>query len=299
MGDGTDDRIILKAGALEAALSPALGGALLHFCADGTDLLRRTPPGATDPLAMACFPLVPYANRIAHGRFAFDGAEHRLPLNFGDHPHSIHGFGWQAKWTAKETAATHVTLIHDHDGGMGWDWRYRAEQHVALTRSQLSISLSLWNRSDRPMPAGLGFHPYFAADDATRLDFVARGVWLSTPDMLPDREAPADALRDWSKSAPILGESLIDNSYSGWTGSATVTRGDGRKLTLRGEGTDWLHVYRPPGEAFFCLEPVSHMPDAINRGGMRVVAPGDRIAIGMTIAVDKDDEALSKTAAIA
>ena len=57
---------------------------------DGVDLLRRAPDGADDPLAMASFPLVPYANRIAQGRFAFDGADHQLPRNFGDHPHSIH-----------------------------------------------------------------------------------------------------------------------------------------------------------------------------------------------------------------
>ena len=35
---GEEDRIILKAGALEAALSPSLGGALLWFAADGADL---------------------------------------------------------------------------------------------------------------------------------------------------------------------------------------------------------------------------------------------------------------------
>ena len=84
---------------------------------DGVDLLRRAPDGADDPLAMASFPLVPYANRIAQGRFAFDGADHQLPRNFGDHPHSIHGFGWQASWTAKATGADHVLLVHDRQTG--------------------------------------------------------------------------------------------------------------------------------------------------------------------------------------
>ncbi|BBD96898.1 aldose 1-epimerase [Sphingobium amiense] len=289
----------MRAGALEAALSPSLGGALLGFSAYGADLLRRTPHGATDPLAMASFPLVPYANRIAEGRFVFDGAAHQLPLNFGDHPHSIHGFGWQAKWTAMETGPAHVTLIHDHAGNAGWPWAYRAEQRIALTPSHLSTSLSLLNESDRPMPAGLGFHPYFAADARTRLSFAADRLWLSTPGMLPEREAPADTLGDWSQPAPVQGESLIDNIYSGWSGTAMIMRGDGLRLTLRGEGADWLHVYRPPGEAFFCLEPVTHMPDAINRDGMAVLTPGERLTVGMTIAVDKDDEALSDSAAIA
>ena len=289
----------MRAGALEAALSPSLGGALLGFSAEDADLLRRTPQGATEPLSMASFPLVPYANRIAHGRFVFGGTEHQLPLNFGDHPHSIHGFGWQAKWTAMETGPAHVTLIHDHAGNAGWPWAYRAEQRIALAPSHLSISLSLLNEGDSDMPAGLGFHPYFAADKDTRLQFGARSLWLSSPDMLPDDEAPADALGDWSHPAPVLGDSLIDNIYSGWNGAATVMRGDGLRLTLRGDGADWLHVYRPPGESFFCLEPVTHMPDAINRGGMAVLAPGERLTACMTITIDKDDEALSDSAAIA
>lgn len=248
---------------------------------------------------MASFPLVPYANRIAEGRFDFDGANYRLPLNFGDHPHSLHGFGWQAKWTAKATGATTAQLVHDHGGDAGWPWPYRAEQQVALTALQLSISLSLFNAGDRPMPAGLGFHPYFMADAATTLRFGARSLWLSTPDMLPDREAPAGALGDWSRPAIVRGDRLIDNVYGGWDGAATIERGDGLRLTLTATGADWLHVYRPPGSADFCLEPVSHMPDAIHRGTMPILPPGDTASLSMTIAIDKSDQTLPKSDAIA
>lgn len=254
--------------------------------------MRRAPDAADDPLVMASFPLVPYANRIAHGRFTIDGADYRLPLNFGDHPHSIHGFGWQTYWTAKATSASSALLAHAHGGDAGWPWPYRAEQQVALTASALSMSLSVENVGDRPMPVGLGFHPYFAADAATTLRFDARGLWLSTPDMLPDREAPADALGDWSRSARVQGDHLVDNAYVGWSGDAIVERGDGLRLTVSATGADWLHVYRPPGEAFFCLEPVSHMPDAINRGGMAMIAPGETARLSMTVAIGKIDAPL-------
>ncbi|WP_347567219.1 aldose 1-epimerase [Sphingobium sp. BYY-5] len=284
---------------MEAALSPAIGGSLLRLTLDGADLLRRAPEGTDDPLAMASFPLVPYANRIADGHFAFGGQDYRLPLNFGDHPHSIHGFGWQAAWTAKATDGTSAHLIHEHEGDAGWPWPYRAEQQMAITPSDLSMSLFVENRGDRPMPVGLGFHPYFVADDATTLRFDARSLWLSTPDMLPEREAPADTLGDWSRPATVRGDSLIDNVYGGWGGVATVERGDGLRLTLTATGADWLHVYRPPDAGFFCLEPVSHMPDAINRGGMATLAPGAVARLSMTVAIDEIDQALPKSASIA
>lgn len=241
---------------------------------------------------MASFPLVPYANRIADGRFAVNGTHYQLPLNFGDHPHSIHGFGWQTNWTAKATSAASAELVQAHDGDAGWPWPYRAGQQVTLTPSALSMSLSVENVGDRPMPLGLGFHPYFATDAATTLRFDARSLWLSTPDMLPEREVPADALGDWSLPAIVRGDRLIDNVYGGWSGSAIVTRGDGLRLNLTAIGADWLHVYRPPNSADFCLEPVSHMPDAINRGGMATVAPGAVAQLSMTIAIDRIDRTL-------
>jgi aldose 1-epimerase len=124
-------------------------------------------------------------------------------------------------------------------------------------------------------------------------------MWLATPDMLPDREAPADALGDWAAGARVSADVLIDNVYGGWDGPAVVTRGDGLRLTIRATGAPFLHVYRPPGEPFFCLEPVSHLPDAINRGGMPIIAPGACACLSMTIEIDKYERALPNSAAIA
>lgn len=264
---------------------------------DGVDLLRRAPNGSADPLAMASFPLVPYANRIAGGRFAFDGQDYQLPRNFGDHPHSIHGFGWQTPWTVSETDGASARLVHDHDGMAGWPWAYRAEQRVVVTPDAFTMALSLTNVGDRAMPAGLGFHPYFLADARTTLAFDAHSLWLSTPDMLPDREAPADALGDWSRPAPVLGGSLIDNVYGGWDGTAMIERGDGLRLTMTATGAEWLHVFRPPGGTDFCLEPVSHRPDSINHAeGMAILPPGETMRLTMTIAIDR---ALPKSTGIA
>jgi aldose 1-epimerase len=45
----------------------------------------------------------------------------------------------------------------------------------------------------------------------------------------------------------------------------------------------------PPGSSFFCAEPVSHMPDAINRSDadegerMHVLQPGETLSVAMRI----------------
>ncbi|WP_255245609.1 hypothetical protein [Sphingobium sp. D43FB] len=81
---------------------------------------------------------------------------------------------------------------------------------------------------------------------------------------------------------------------------AIVERGDGLRLTLTASGADWLHVYRPPGSDAFCLEPVSHMPDALNRAdGMAIVVPGATHSLSMRIEIGKSDQVLPKSAGIA
>ena len=63
---------------------------------------------------MACFPLVPYANRIANGRFAFAGDEVQLRRNWDRDPHPLHGQGWRSAWT-----------IEHERRGAGHDWHSR------------------------------------------------------------------------------------------------------------------------------------------------------------------------------
>ena len=63
--------IALAAGDWRATLKPERGGAMLTLDWRGRPVFRPTPEDATDILETACFPLVPYANRIADGRFHF------------------------------------------------------------------------------------------------------------------------------------------------------------------------------------------------------------------------------------
>ena len=290
----------MKAGAAEAVLAPAVGGSLAALRFAGADILRPAAANNVDPLQMASFPLVPYTNRIAHGRFRVGGRDVRLPLNFGDHPHSIHGLGWTSAWHVEALTQNSAHLTHHHGGQDGWPWAYEAQQHFTLSDNAIEMRLMLRNISDAPMPAGLGFHPYFQADEGTSLQFQADRLWLATSDMLPVQEIAADALGDWSAGAPVRGDRLIDNVYGGWNGSAAVQRGDGTRMLLSAVGADWFHVYRPPFSSVFCLEPVTHMPDAVNRpGGMESVEPGAEKTLSLRIAVSQADEVLPQRDKIA
>ncbi|ODP38758.1 hypothetical protein BFL28_01335 [Sphingomonas turrisvirgatae] len=266
-------------------MQPELGASIAALDHEGRTVLRHAGDTPADPLDSGCFPLIPYANRIAHGRFGWDGTTHRLPLNFADHPHSLHGIGWQRRWTVAQHDAGRVALTLDHDGGEGWPWRFRAVQAVTLSPGVATIELSVANCEAARVPAGLGLHPYFPCDAATRLKARAREAWLSDETLLPLEPVPASTFGEWAQGAAVQGDTLIDHAHDGWDGTARIEQAD-HVLTLRAQGASAFHLYRPPGMDFFCFEPVDHLPDAINRGGMKRLAPGETRTLTLALAID-------------
>src|SRR5438874_2009814 len=95
--------VVLRAGTSEAALAPAVGGAVAWYRTDlGARRIDWLRPATVEqivsggPEAMACFPLVPFSNRIRDGRFSFAGRAICLPRNVPGQAHVEHGHGWQA-----------------------------------------------------------------------------------------------------------------------------------------------------------------------------------------------------------
>lgn len=279
--------IKLAEGEWTAELRPDLGGAITALRRARRDVLRPTPEDATDPLETACFPLTPYANRIAGARFVFDGCEVRLPVSDRFAPHALHGDGWLKPWTVVEAQADRVVLTLDGGDDAHWPWAYGVRQTVSLSAEGLRVELSMTNASDTPMPAGLGLHPYFPRPEGARLTAAATGVWTGE-DIVPDQLAVPAEVADWRDQVvdEAAGARLIDNAYDGWTGLAVMADADGE--TRLAASTDRLHVYAPQGKAFCCLEPVTHRPDVFNQaapgdGGFVVLAPGESLSLWMTV----------------
>lgn len=275
----------LSAGSWEAVVAPERA-AILSLMHAGRHVLRPTPPDAGEPFATACFPLVPYANRIASGTFAWEGKIHHLPCNHPAQAHPLHGVGWLATWQVTAAEGESVSMAMDYPGGAEWPWRFRAEQRITLGDSGLTIELAILNEDDATMPVTLGFHPYFAKAPGDRLRFAARGMWLSNEEHLPTAHTAADHLGDWSGGGVLERPHLVDHCYTGWTGSAVIARATG-DVFLEADDMRALHLYVPPKEDFFCAEPVTAMPDAVNHGRAETLAPGARRRVAMRIGLSR------------
>jgi len=286
-----DSLIVLRAGRAEAGVAPAIGGSLTHFhWSDRSGTMpwlraTRMEDADTGPAdRLACFPLVPFSNRIRKGRFTFGGRTIALPLNQLPQPHAEHGHGWQAVWTPVTRTDDTATIEYVHAAD-AWPFPYRAQQAVAITEDDLRVTLSIENTGTQTMPAGLGLHPYFPATPRCTLATAVDAMWATDVEVMPTALVAADPRFAAGDGLP-LATTPLDNAFTGWRRSATIRWPERRaRLVLDADGPlGFLVVYSPPGEGYFCAEPVSHCTDAFNLAaqgrhdtGMLTLAPGDSI----------------------
>ena len=259
-------------------LAPSAGGAISRFCVDGIDLLRRM---ASSDIASgrgnnaAAYPLVPFSNRIANGRLDFEGETFSLKPNWPGVAHPMHGDGWSHGWDVLQADAqsAEIAYLHEPAGAEGgWPFRYRARQNYRLEPDRLIVTLAIDNLEDRVVPAGLGLHPFFLREEDSELACGTEAVWQTDAEVLPVKRVPVPVEWDFSKPRRV-NEVVLDNCFDGWTGKATVLW-PSRRLRLDLEASEpFRHVviYVPPGQPYFCVEPVSH---ANGQVGVLPLAPG-------------------------
>lgn len=283
-------RLVLSAGALFLELNPALGGCVTRFRLGDIDLFRPAPEGADDVIEAGCFPLVPFVNRVRDGAFAFRGEPVRLSPNLPPQRHPLHGQGWRSRWSVERADDHSAELLLRHDAGE-WPWAYEARQTFDLDAHGLTLRLTCRNLSDRPMPCGLGQHPYFPCDADTVLDTGVTHAWTIDEEVMPVERVPAGGRYDL-RNRRIAGADL-DNGFDGWSGRATVAWPGKARLTMTADAPRF-QVYAPPSGEVFAAEPVTNANDALSRPeaewpslGLQVLEPRDEAALDVRFEAER------------
>jgi aldose 1-epimerase len=214
------------------------------------------------PIAWGSFPMAPFAGRIREGALSFAGKTYGLPITMP--PHAIHGTVLDRRWGVVGAAEISTDL------GPDWPFSGRAVQRFELAADHLTCRLEL--HADEPMPASIGWHPWFARrpDDvgkALELDLVAGAMYerdadgIATARRIPPPPGPwDDCFTDLARS-PVLR----------WPGAL--------ELVVESDCPDWV-VYTIPEDAL-CVEPQTDPPDAVNTDPT-VVLPGHPLVAEMT-----------------
>lgn len=289
------DLVTLRAGKLELDLQPQIGGAIARLDLQGPDgavpVLRGCEGDLQDVLKAACFPLVPFVNRIRGGCFSFRGRNVRLSRNMKGDPSPLHGQGWRSAWSVESKGSAHARLRFDHAAGE-WPWAYEAVQDVRLDDDGLTMVLTCRNRSEEPMPGGLGLHPYFPCSAGTRIDTRVTHAWTIDDQVLPVERVPATGRFDLADRI-VWGQDL-DHGFGGWGGEARMMDpGWPFDLVMSSPDAGFFQLYSPLGGNLFVAEPVTHSNAALNRPeeewtalGMRILNPAEAMTLTMRLDVE-------------
>ena len=292
--------ITLSNGKLSATLCPGIGGSIARFQYGTIDVLRPASAHAIEhnlSPSMALYPMVPCSGRIVNGQLDFKGSRYTLTPNFPPEPHAIHGVGWRRAWRVEEQSASRAVISLDHVADADWPFSFRANQVISLEDVSLTLTYTLVNSGTGPMPAGLGFHPFFPRTEDTTLHTEWRNIWLTDAAMVPVELQAIPATADFSIEREIGGW-RIDNCFTGWNGHAVVGYPTHRVEISASAGLDRCVCFIPDDERkIICVEPVSHVVNAFNRAaagetgtGARTMQPGDSWTESMTLKVSGPKE---------
>ena len=286
----TGQLVELRTAAAELVVAPECGARIVAFRVAGRDILRPTPLEALESAfiyGFAAFPLMPYSGPIFGDGFRFKDEWYPLGRNVPTEPTATHGEAWIRPWTIIAQFDTEIRLaMHYAPAANAFPFAWHGDITYQLDQASLVVDLKVTNRDHRPMPAGLGLHPYFPKAAGTILTFDSTGVWPpDAPEAVGKGAAPLEPGLDFRHGQDIS-EIVFDRCFEGWDGRATLSTADGWTIRIEGDETfGKLQIYDAWDYPYICVEPVTNANDGFNHAaasvpghGVTILEPGRSLA---------------------
>ena len=107
-------------------------------------------------------PLVPWPNRLADGRYRFDGVDYQVGLTEPAKQNAIHGFLRWRPWSAALHEEDRVVMAATIFPLAGYPFLVDVSVDYRLTDEGLEVTTTATNGGSRPCPYGCGAHPYLS-----------------------------------------------------------------------------------------------------------------------------------------
>jgi aldose 1-epimerase len=271
----------------QRAVVVEVGGGLRTYTAGGRPLLdgysdRELCSSGRGQL------LIPWPNRVADGRYEFDGRGLQLPVDEPERRNAIHGLVRWASWRIAERATDRVVLEHLLNPQPGYPFTLALRVEYALGGDGLTVRTEATNLGGGACPYGAGAHPYLTVsaaqvDDAT-LSVPAETVLEADERGLPVGSQPVDGTELDFRMPRKIGSVRLDHCFTDLTrnGDGCVRVRLGEETTLwADESYAYLMVFT--GDALpdvdrrsLAVEPMTCAPNAFRSGdGLIRLEPGE------------------------
>ena len=181
-------------------------------------------------------PLIPWPNRLADGRYHFDGVDYQLPLTEPEKGNAIHGFLRWRSWRAVDHTAHAVVMATRLYPLSGYPFTLDVQVAYELGEDGLTVATTATNLGDQPCPFGSGQHPYLSPgagliDECTvHLDAATR-IRTDNDRQLPDGREPVDGTPYDFRGGRRLGDLEVDDPFT--------------DLRRDGDGRAWVRLVAP------------------------------------------------------
>lgn len=240
--------------------------------------------------------LIPFPNRVADGRYSFEGKSYQLPVNSVGDNTAIHGLVRFLPWKVKSHRRSALHMETELFPSLGYPFHVVASVQYVLNSDGLHVSYTVTNKGTHSLPVGIGAHPYFTLGpdllDTNKLTVPANSYFKVNGHSIPDPATPVPVKNtefDFREGKQI-GETVLDVAFTDIirdeSGDAFVKieNQQGTK-TIRvklGPGCNFVQLYssdtlrEPRKRAALAVEPMSCPANAFNnKEGLRVLEPGE------------------------
>jgi aldose 1-epimerase len=232
--------------------------------------------------------LIPWPNRIADGRYQFEGQALQLALDEPDRGNAIHGLVRWSSWVIVEREPDRVLLEHLLHPQPGFPFMLALRLEYVLADDGLTVGTWATNVGAEICPYGAGAHPYLAVH-ASRVNELTLQVPARTVLDADERGLPVGAQRVEGKELDFrvpkqVGEQRLDHCFTDLErdddGRARVRLGNGTTLWAN-ESYKYLMVFTGDGlpdveRRSIAVEPMTCPPNAFRSGdGLIRLEPGE------------------------
>jgi aldose 1-epimerase len=241
-------------------------------------------------------PLIPWPNRIAEGRYSFEGSEQQLALSEPARGNAIHGLLRWRPWQALEHSPSRVVMGARLHPMTGYPFALDVRIAYELSELGLGVSTTATNVGESSCPYGCGQHPYLSPGpaagtiDECSLELPAATRLVNEEEhQVPVSREPVEGGAFDYRRARVLRGAQLDDAFTELErdgegiATARLRCPDGHCVELWVDGAyPFLEVFSGDTLAperrrhALAVEPMSCAPNALRSGdGLLMLAPGE------------------------
>ena len=261
-------------------ITPERGGMITGFTLDGEEYIwtRRPNFSECNRPRFGVPVLFPSCGNPDNGVHLFDGKAY---------PMECHGFADLCAWEVESVGPDGVSLVLESTPltKFLYPFDFTLLVNYNLEGSKATISMTVINEGDKPMPFSFGYHPYFNASALENVDF---NIQCATCSENAKGEQPAAP-----EKITLTRKEGADNSIRLLTGvefpMSFTDKGNGHKGTVDADETFTNGVlWQQDAESFVCMEPWNGWANSVNEEGKHeVLEPDEAMTSEWSITIEK------------